>query len=81
MNKQLEKAIFSGDFSQLQTVDSVYKGINYIIGNYGYLIPNEVIKDVNHRLLSNPDDILYIKQQLRYLVNWVKLNLPKESDS
>lgn len=54
--------------------------INELINKYDF--PVEVLTDISHRLESCREES-YVKQQLRYLENWVKLgkvNLKEEED-
>ncbi len=49
---------------------SAINQINELINKYDF--PVEVLTDINHRLESCREEA-YVKQQLRYLENWIKL--------
>lgn len=53
---------------------SAINQINELISKYDF--PLEVLDDINHRLESCREES-YVKQQLRYLENWVKLGKAK----
>lgn len=53
---------------------SAINQINELISKYDF--PLEVLTDINHRLESCREES-YVKQQLRYLENWVKLGKVK----
>lgn len=53
---------------------SAINQINELISKYDF--PVEVLNDISHRLERCREES-YVKQQLRYLENWVKLGKAK----
>lgn len=60
------------NFESLITVEDVVQAIGYLTGKHRYIIPTEVIKDIDYRLSCQQEDVAYAKQQLLYLVRWIK---------